>query len=81
MEVTLKKWGNSVGVIIPSSYLKSLNLKDGSKVTITQDESFIKLEPVKRDRKQELKELVAQITDDNMHTCEDFGDFVGGEIW
>lgn len=34
VEVELKEWGNSVGVILPSETLKELDLKKGDKIEI-----------------------------------------------
>ena len=34
VEVELKEWGNSVGVILPSEKLKELGLKKGDKIEI-----------------------------------------------
>ena len=34
IESKLKKWGNSIGVIIPSEALKEENLKDGEDIVI-----------------------------------------------
>ena len=41
MEVRLQKWGNSDGIRIPSSILKSLNLKTNEKVDLIQDHDKI----------------------------------------
>ena len=37
MEVKVQKWGNSSGIRIPSSILKSLNIKTNDIVNIEQD--------------------------------------------
>lgn len=34
LEVRTKKWGNSVGVIIPSETVANLNIKPGEKISI-----------------------------------------------
>ena len=34
VEVELKKWGNSIGVILPSDKLKELGLSKGDKIEI-----------------------------------------------
>ena len=41
MEARLQKWGNSVGIRIPSSFLKSLNLKTNDKVDLIQEQDKI----------------------------------------
>ena len=41
MEARLQKWGNSDGIRIPSSFLKSLNLKTNDVVELMQKEDTI----------------------------------------
>lgn len=41
MEARLQKWGNSDGIRIPSSILKSLNLKTNDKVNLIQEHDKI----------------------------------------
>ena len=41
MEARLQKWGNSAGVRIPSSILKSLNIKTNDILNIEQEEDKI----------------------------------------
>ena len=41
MEVRVQKWGNSDGIRIPSSILKSLNLKTNDKVDLIQEKDKI----------------------------------------
>lgn len=41
MEAKLQKWGNSVGICIPSSILKTLNLKINDILELVQEEDKI----------------------------------------
>ena len=41
MEVRLQKWGNSMGIRIPSSLLKSLDLNLNDKIDIKEEENKI----------------------------------------
>ncbi len=41
MEAKLQKWGNSLGVRIPSSILKSLNLKTNDKIDLIEENNRI----------------------------------------
>ncbi len=34
IEVELKEWGNSIGIILPNKRLRKLNLKKGDKIEI-----------------------------------------------
>lgn len=51
MEARLQKWGNSDGIRIPSSILKSLNLKTNDKVDLIQEEDKIIISKLKRKHK------------------------------
>ena len=41
MEIKLQKWGNSVGIRIPSSVLKSFNLKENDIIDLKEEEDRI----------------------------------------
>ena len=41
MEARIQKWGNSDGIRIPSSILKTLNIKTNDKVDLIQEEDRI----------------------------------------
>ncbi len=48
MEVRLQKWGNSDGIRIPSSFLKSLNLKTNDIVELIHKEGSIAISKHKK---------------------------------
>ena len=48
MEVRLQKWGNSDGIRIPSSFLKSLNLKTNDVVELIHKEDSIVISKSKK---------------------------------
>ena len=48
MEARLQKWGNSDGIRIPSSFLKSLNLKTNDVVELLQEENTIIISKAKK---------------------------------
>ena len=41
MEIKLQKWGNSVGIRIPSSVLKSFNLKENDIIDLKEEDDRI----------------------------------------
>ena len=41
METRLQKWGNSAGIRIPKSFLKTLNLNTNDEVNISMEEDKI----------------------------------------
>ena len=51
MEAKLQKWGNSDGIRIPRSILKSLNLKTNDKVDLIQEKDRIIISKPKKKHK------------------------------
>ena len=79
MHVTVKKWGNSVSVRIPTTMMAALNIQPESVVDIREESGRIIIKPVRQ--KYSLDELIAQVTNENRHEVIDFGASVGKEIW
>lgn len=77
MEVSVKKWGNSLGIRIPKIIANDLSLKDGLKVEIEDKNGSIIISPINN----ELNELIAQITPENIHAEIESGQSIGNEIW
>jgi antitoxin MazE len=77
---SIKKWGNSLAIRIPSSVVQDLALSENSSVLITSNGVIATIQPQKR-KKVTLNELVAAITPDNIHNEVDWGRPVGKEIW
>ncbi len=77
---SIKKWGNSLAIRIPSSVAKDLNLSENSTIQITSDGFMATIRP-KKGKKQSLQDLVSAITPDNRHQEVDWGEPVGKEIW
>ena len=46
MNVTVRKIGNSEGVILPKEVLEKLNLKTGDRLELTETEKGLLMEPV-----------------------------------
>lgn len=77
METVVQKWGNSLGIRIPSVYAKEFNLKNGSTVEIREENGAIIIVP----RKQELEDLLSGVTAENLHEPIDTGAPAGTEEW
>ena len=75
MKATIQKWGNSLGIRIPSYMAKGLSLEKGSSVEILEEENRIIIQPK---TKKNLKDIVKLITDDNIHR-EEFNVRAGNE--
>ncbi|QHG10719.1 AbrB/MazE/SpoVT family DNA-binding domain-containing protein (plasmid) [Moraxella osloensis] len=79
MQVTMRKWGNSIGVRIPAGILTELNLSAEKKVNVRAEAGRIIIEPI-IDSQETLEQLLGQITPDNVHSEIDFGQPVGKEL-
>ena len=79
MQVTMRKWGNSIGVRIPAVILTELNLSAEKKVNVRAEAGRIIIEPI-IDSQETLEQLLGQITPDNLHSEIDFGQPVGKEL-
>ena len=64
MEATIQKWGNSLGIRIPSAMAKDLHLKNGSPVEIDDIDGKIVIKP---DNKADLLKKIAKINKKNIH--------------
>ena len=47
MEITLKKWGNSLAIRIPGAYCRQSGMVEGSKVTVSIENGSLVITPVK----------------------------------
>lgn len=84
MEVRLQKWGNSDGIRIPSSFLKSLNLKTNDIVELTHKEDRIVISKPKKKHLtfEERLKMFKQLPNNEKGTVEsyDWGEDVGKEL-
>jgi len=78
MDAIIQKWGNSLGIRIPNSIIKDLNLENGSSVEIIDEDGKILIFPQER---KSLKEKLAKITTENLHQEIPNGNSVGNEEW
>lgn len=80
MEARLQKWGNSDGIRIPSSILKSLNLKTNDKVELIQEnDKIIITKPIKE--KISLEERFTNYKGENLAKEFTWDNDLGKEIW
>lgn len=78
MQTTVKKWGNSASVRIPATVMADARLQIDSVVDIRVEDGRILIEPV-HPATPALDELLAGITQENLHGEADFGEPVGKE--
>ncbi len=79
MIVRIEKWGNSLAIRIPEEIVKSLNLKEDMSIKIeVKDGGLAMRRPARLE--YSLKELVAQITPQNLHGETDWDPPIGREV-
>ena len=78
MASKIQKWGNSVGIRIPKAIMKKANLNVNSEIEIECKNQKIII--FSRKKSVQLKDLLSQITKNNLHT-EDSYERTGKEIW
>ena len=76
MQATIQKWGNSLGVRIPSLIAKELELKSGSSVEIREEDHRI---IIQASPKKTLRKILELVTEENIHS-EQFGLSAGKEL-
>lgn len=77
MEVVIRKWGNSLGLRIPSIWAKDNEVKSGNKVELVVEKGRIIILP----HKKSLDEMLEKITSENMHSEIKTGPATGNEEW
>ena len=80
MQARIKKWGNSLALRIPKSFALNANLKQDELVDISIDKERIIITPIGQ-KEYSLDELLAGVSEDNLHSEFDTGAPVGKEIW
>lgn len=80
MKVRIKKWGNSLTLIIPKSFAAGLNITSSTTVEVSVENGNIVVRPVTKPA-YTLDDLLEDVTDENLHGEIDWGPSVGSEIW
>jgi antitoxin MazE len=78
MEAVIRKWGNSLGIRIPSNIAKEASISDGSHVDIEDVNGEIIIRPK---NKYILSDMLNKITNKNIQEVVDINGPVGNEIW
>lgn len=80
MRVKIQKWGNSLAIRIPKTFAKEIKIEQGSEVDLSTIEGQLVAKPI-NEYEYSLEELLAGVTEENLHAEFDTGDAVGKEIW
>ncbi|SJZ57684.1 antitoxin MazE [Treponema berlinense] len=77
MQTVVQKWGNSLGLRIPSLWAKDNNVRSGSKIEVIVEKGKITIFP----QKKSLDDMLAMVTPENIHSEVSTGNAVGKEEW
>lgn len=77
MEAVIRKWGNSLGLRIPSIWAKDNEVKSGNKVELVVEKGRIIILP----HKKSLDDMLEKITSENLHSEIKAGPATGNEEW
>jgi antitoxin MazE len=81
MKTRVQKWGNSLALRIPKSFADEVGLHDKASVEVSLAKGKLVVAPVAANRKLTLKQLLARVTDDNLHGEIATSAPIGNEIW
>jgi antitoxin component of MazEF toxin-antitoxin module len=79
--IKIQKWGNDLGVIIPTGIVNGLSLREGFYVSVQENDNQIIIKPSKPNASYRLTDMLCEITENNMHHCVETGPPTGSEIW
>jgi len=80
MKARVQKWGNSLALRIPKSFAAEVGLQDDSPVEISLASGKLIVGPLAKG-KATLRQLLAQVTKENLHREVETGSPAGNEVW
>jgi len=80
METRVQRWGNSLALRIPKLLAAEAGLEHNSVIELTLVDGRLVITPVV-ETELSLAALLAQVTEDNLHSEVDSGPATGGEVW
>jgi antitoxin MazE len=80
MKTRVQKWGNSLALRIPKSFADEVGIRKESSVEVSLTDGKLVITPVTKP-KLTLEQLLAKVTEDNLHHEIDTGPATGNEAW
>lgn len=80
MKTRVCRWGNSLAIRIPKTVADEVKVTEESLVDVSVEDGTMVLRPM-RSPEFDLDELLAGVTEANLHGEVDFGPCVGAEVW
>jgi antitoxin MazE len=78
MRTKVQKWGNSLAIRVPRPFAEELGLRQDSDVDLVLEQRELVIKPAVR---FSLRELLAGVTEANLHREVETSGPVGGEAW
>ena len=80
METRVKEWGNSLALRIPKPLAIEAGLEEETLIELVLEEGKLSIVPI-IEPGLTLNQLLAQVTEDNLHDKVDTGPAQGSELW
>ena len=80
MLTKVQKWGNSLGLRIPKSFAEEASIEEGSTVDVSVSAGQLVVRAI-RQKRYELRDLLAGVTERNLHAETSTGEPQGRESW
>jgi antitoxin MazE len=80
MRTRVHKWGNSLALRIPKFLASEVGLVNESSIDLSVVNGKLVIEPVV-ESEMTLEQLLAQVTEDNLHDEVSTGSAIGNEAW
>ncbi len=78
MKTHVQKWGNSLAVRIPKAFAVDLDIDQGASVDLAVEDGALILRPLPT-TEYRLSDLLADVTEENLHPVVEWGAPVGRE--
>ena len=79
MRSRVSRWGNSLAIRIPASFSREVRIEAGDAVELQVEDGQLVVKPVRKT--YTLDQLLAGVTDENLHEETDWGQPMGNEAW
>jgi antitoxin MazE len=79
MQISVSRWGNSLGIRIPKEIAQPLAITEGTRMEIRADGDQVVLTPLRPRPHYTLREILNGVTPEAMHEAFDWGPDRGRE--
>jgi antitoxin MazE len=80
MKTRVQRWGNSLAIRIPKSFAEEIGVEANAPVEMTIEEAALVIKP-DRGGRWDLGALLAEVTDENIHSEWETGHATVEESW